>query len=362
MSNPDTPLPAEPESEDALEPGASAPAPAAAPASASASASASERSVDDTLSPSVRRLVRQYSVDITGIHGSGPEGRIRVSDVMAALGGGEATLRGSESGLDEMRAGGPPTRSNDSAAAAGDTGAYASEASGAYSAPFPETAAAAAHGSASVEPATCVFECDLGRVLAHQKSARNQGEAYALTSYFVRAGADALHRLGAPTASAIGVVLTDCNGALTAGTLENLADRPFASLNEAIAALEARASAAPATDEKPRDEAAPSIALVVHHHGASGSLLTVPTPLGPGQLASLGVGKVRRIVTVKTVNGQETPRVAAECYLSLTFDAAKLDYSQANRFLGDCVRRLERWPANGTESGDAPSEAPAAAP
>ena len=40
-----------------------------------------------TLSPAVRRLVRQFDLDITGIHGTGPSGRIRVGDVMGLLGG-----------------------------------------------------------------------------------------------------------------------------------------------------------------------------------------------------------------------------------------------------------------------------------
>src|SRR5262245_40070585 len=42
---------------------------------------------DDTLSPAVRRLVRQFDLDITGVHGTGPSGRIRVGDVMGLLGG-----------------------------------------------------------------------------------------------------------------------------------------------------------------------------------------------------------------------------------------------------------------------------------
>src|SRR5688572_33079882 len=41
----------------------------------------------DSLSPAVRRLVRQFDLDITGIHGTGPAGRIRVGDVMGLLGG-----------------------------------------------------------------------------------------------------------------------------------------------------------------------------------------------------------------------------------------------------------------------------------
>src|SRR5688572_16139872 len=40
---------------------------------------------NDTLSPAVRRLVRQFDLDVTGIHGTGPSGRIRVGDVMGLL-------------------------------------------------------------------------------------------------------------------------------------------------------------------------------------------------------------------------------------------------------------------------------------
>ena len=35
----------------------------------------------------MRRLVRQFDLDITGIHGTGPAGRIRVGDVMGLLAG-----------------------------------------------------------------------------------------------------------------------------------------------------------------------------------------------------------------------------------------------------------------------------------
>ncbi len=54
----------------------------AAPASVEAAPNPS-----DTLSPAVRRLVRQFDLDITGIHGTGPAGRIRVGDVMGLLAG-----------------------------------------------------------------------------------------------------------------------------------------------------------------------------------------------------------------------------------------------------------------------------------
>src|SRR5690606_36163405 len=53
---------------------------------------------DDGLSPSVRRLVRQYDLDVTRIQGTGPQGRIRIADVVALIGTrndapGDAALR-----------------------------------------------------------------------------------------------------------------------------------------------------------------------------------------------------------------------------------------------------------------------------
>src|SRR5262245_1415417 len=65
---------------------ASAPESTAAPAS-----DAAEPSSADPLSPAVRRLVRQFDLDVTGIHGTGPSGRIRVSDVMGLLAGRKDT-------------------------------------------------------------------------------------------------------------------------------------------------------------------------------------------------------------------------------------------------------------------------------
>jgi pyruvate/2-oxoglutarate dehydrogenase complex dihydrolipoamide acyltransferase (E2) component len=59
--------------------------------SGGAAPNASETS--ETLSPAVRRLVRQFDLDITGIHGTGPSGRIRVGDVMTLLVGRTDTGR-----------------------------------------------------------------------------------------------------------------------------------------------------------------------------------------------------------------------------------------------------------------------------
>jgi hypothetical protein len=73
-------------------------------------------------------------------------------------------------------------------------------------------------------------------------------------------------------------------------------------------------------------------------------LLATPTPIGTGHAASVGVGRVRREVVVRTVDGVETPRVAARCYLSLSFLADRVPFCNANRLMAAVVRTLEQWP------------------
>ena len=59
--------------------------------------------------------------------------------------------------------------------------------------------------------------------------------------------------------------------------------------------------------------------LLVHHYGESGSLLATSTPIGAGHTASIGIGRVRREIAIRVVDGVETPRAAACCYFSLSF-------------------------------------------
>ncbi len=83
--------------------------------------------------------------------------------------------------------------------------------------------------------------------------------------------------------------------------------------------------------------------LLVHHYGESGSLLATPTPIGAGHTASVGIGRVRREIVVRTTDGIETPRVAARCYLSLSFHTDRVALHRANQFMAHATRVLERW-------------------
>lgn len=310
MTTSDDATPALENADSAHEPGAAAtdaPAPLAGLADAA-----------DTLSPAVRRLVRQYDLDITGIHGTGPDGRIRVGDVIGMLGPrAEQAVRG--------------TVAPRPAPAEESTSAQTGEA---------DEPAADAHALHPVAAATIttVFECDLGRVLGHRKRLRGENAELLLTSYFLAAFAEALAAVPEITwgdPPCIGVELTTADGDVRPLKLDSVdATQPLAERARSI-------------DAELRRNVGANLAgtnLLIHHYGASGSLLATPTPLGPGHAASAGIGRARREIVLRNVDGDETPRVTTRCHLSLSFLPDHVALHRANQFLAHTVRLLEQWP------------------
>jgi pyruvate/2-oxoglutarate dehydrogenase complex dihydrolipoamide acyltransferase (E2) component len=274
----------------------------------------------DALSPSVRRLVRQYDLDVTAIHGSGPHGRIRVADVMAVIGGRTQA----------------PEPEPFAARAHADE---ASRTDFGDAAPRPSANVA---GSERGVPVTLLFECDLGRVLANQRLLREQGQDVPLTSYFAVASSGALSLLHGvrpeDSPADLGLSIAVADGTTVSTLLREARDQPFAAINAQIAALLGHGPIGA------RNERLEDIAIVLYHHGLSGSVIAFPTPLAPAQRASLGIGAVRRVVAVKNVNGEESPRIATHVYLSASFFPNTVELSQASLFLTEWVRTLERWP------------------
>ena len=319
------------------------------------------REPDDAapLSPAVRRLVKAYDLDVSSIRGSGPSGRIRVGDVMAALGNSAEPAESDAAAIDDRPASAPapasgpgPAESTDSFVAHAATDA-AAEAAGRVPAFVIDAQAAAV-------PATTVFECDLGAVLAHRQREKGQGRDVSLTAYFAAAGAHALrHVPDLPEAS--GRVVRIAVHRLVDGRAEMrvLTDADALQLDE----LSSRIASAPPPETAPpapiddtadargpemssTDETTPRAALTIRDLGAAGAVLAVPTPLDAGCAASLGIGKPRRQIVLRNVDGQETPRAGAACFLSLSYDPRRIGFAQANELLARVVTRIERWPQN----------------
>lgn len=275
-----------------------------------------EANPDETLSPAVRRLVRQFDLDITAIHGTGPSGRITVSDVMSLLGGR------TDSGKRDAPARATPAEAQASA----EDGAQAE---------------AAAHSAAAVEiPTSTIFDCDLSRVLAHRKRLRGDNVELLTTSYFLTALAATLGvapGVTAREAALFGILLTTSDGERRSALVDTAGISPDAALDERVRALDAKLRANLDADVKEAD-------LLVHHYGDSGAVLATPTPIGAGHAASVGIGRVRREIVVRTVEGVESPRVAALCYVTLSFLPSRIPFERANQLLGHAVRLLEQWP------------------
>jgi pyruvate/2-oxoglutarate dehydrogenase complex dihydrolipoamide acyltransferase (E2) component len=289
----------------------------------------------DTLSPAVRRLVRQFDLDITGVHGTGPSGRIRVGDVMGLLGGRkdsgnrDAPVRALEPDN------GAPSTVDDAVLEPREAPPQPAVDPAPTSAK-PPAAAAAAH---AVAPMTTVFECDLSRVLAHRRKLRGENIELTTTSYFLTALAAVLGRAPELTAGEpvrFGASLATSDGRLRSSVL-GVPDTLPQSLDERVRALDI---ALRANLHTPLEHAN----LLVHHYGESGSLLATPTPIGAGHTASVGIGRLRREVVVRVVDGVESARIAVCCHMSLSFMPDRVPLHDANRALAAAVALLESWP------------------
>jgi 2-oxoglutarate dehydrogenase E2 component (dihydrolipoamide succinyltransferase) len=309
---------------------------------ADAAAADTAQEPSDTLSPAVRRLVRQFDLDVTGIHGTGPSGRIRVGDVIGLLEGRQDSgkrdipVRAAAPGAsDELAA--DPVEPVEPVDAVGPS--LEPPAAVAAIAPVPQPPPAVERAAHAATPTTTVFDCDLSRVLAHRRKLRRDNVELLMTSYFVTALAAALEKAPELTAGELarfGVSLTTADGRLR-GSVLAIPDTLPESLDERVRAVDI---ALRANLHTPLEHAN----LLVHHYGESGSVLATPTPLGAGHTASVGIGRVRREIAIRIVDGAETPRVTARCYLSLSFLLDRVQLHDANRALAAAVAILETWP------------------
>jgi pyruvate/2-oxoglutarate dehydrogenase complex dihydrolipoamide acyltransferase (E2) component len=257
------------------------------------------------LSPAVRRLLKLYELDARTIAGSGPNGRLRVSDVMAVLGSSTSNPTTGPS-ADAMR---PLGAAEDN-----------KPARDGYQEP----------------PITSVFECDTSAVLRDRKRRLAEHGEILLTSYFVLAASRALRAVPEVHGYADRIDLAVPLPGAAGSTLATVRDADLSSLAEVDRILRG-AHCRPALDIGGHRS------FKLYHHGASGSLLATPTPLPPAETASLGIGQIRRQVVVPQDRPDASPRVAPMCLVSLSFRTSRLDMHRANAFLAVLVEQIESW-------------------
>ncbi|MGH8302094.1 MAG: dihydrolipoamide acetyltransferase family protein [Steroidobacteraceae bacterium] len=300
------------------------------------------------LSPAVRRLLAEHSLDSGSVRGTGDGGRITVADVMREISDPAAAARG-----EAPPAGGlSPPRPNAADASADPRGnERAASHRVPHSAVRKRIAARMVESLLHTAPhVTTVFEVDLGEVLAHRQQHREEfaraGAALTLTAYFAQAAVAAIREvpeansrwtdteleiydtinLGIATAAEGGLVVPVLHAAESLDLLETA---------RRLEELVRRARDGTLAPENVRGGT-----FTLSNHGVSGSLLATPIIIPQPQSAILGLGKLEKRAVVIEEAGRDEIVIRPRCYVTLTLDHRVMDGSRANRFLQVFTERL----------------------
>jgi 2-oxoglutarate dehydrogenase E2 component (dihydrolipoamide succinyltransferase) len=283
----------------------------------------------ESLSPSVRRLLREHAIAAGDIEGTGRNGRVTAQDVTRHVSRAQVP---------------PPTAPAQSANTLVK-----------HSAIRRRVAEHMARSLLDAPHVTTLFEADLTRVLKHRsmhaQSFEARGARLTLTVYFVSACARAL--CAHPEVNAtFGPDAMELHGDMNIGVGTALGNKGLIvpvihraqtlSLFDIAQRLNTLVEGARAGRLAPQDVRGGT--FTISNHGVGGSLLAAPIVINQPQVAILGVGKVQRRVCVLEAGGSESIAVRSMCYLTLTIDHRALDAFQANAFLSLVVKTLEQWP------------------
>lgn len=297
--------------------------------------------VSNRLSPAVRRLLAENSLDPAVIRGTGLGGRITVEDVLAAVAARpESEVRSTSSTTNSATAS-PEVRGR--------------------SHRIPHTAVRKRIADHMVQSllhtaphVTTVFELDMTAVLAHRAQHREEfarrGVPLTLTAYFLQGIVSAVRVV--PEANSrwtdaalevfdsihIGVATALDEGGLVVPVLRDVQSRDLFSTAEGLNDLVTRAREGRLA---PADVRGGTISL--SNHGVSGSLLATPIIINQPQAAILGVGKLEKRPVVVEEGGADPVIVQPRCYVTLTIDHRVMDGHLANRFLQTFVARLTNY-------------------
>jgi 2-oxoglutarate dehydrogenase E2 component (dihydrolipoamide succinyltransferase) len=324
---------------------AAAPARADALASGSSSAAAARQ-----LSPAVRRLLAEHSLDPSSIQGTGEGGRLTVADVMREV-------------ADSSRSAGtgaPALAGRRPAAGAANAPAESNDIERAASHHVPHSAVRKRIAARMVESllhtaphVTTVFELDMGDVLAHRQRHREEfarrGVALTLTAYFAQAVVTAIRAVPEAnsrwTDAALDVydtinlgVATAAEGGLVVPVLHHIETLDLLETARRLEDLVRRARTGTLTPAEVRGGT-----FTLSNHGVSGSLLAAPIIIPQPQSAILGLGKLEKRAVVIERDAKDEIVVRSRCYVTLTIDHRVMDGSRANLFLQAFTERLSGW-------------------
>lgn len=283
--------------------------------------------VSEGLSPAVRRLLRQHSLDVAAIPKLSRGTRVTIQDVEAYLAQHEASSTET-----------PGTHSR----------------KGRMIPHTPMRRSIAAHMTRSVQTAphvTSVFEADLSTVLRDRdkrKEAAGSEDVPSITAYLIRAAIEAIREV--PRANSrwhddhleifdwidFGVAAALDSGGLVVPIIRDAHALSLIEISSRLRTLTGKARSGKLTKADLEGGT-----FTLSNHGVSGSLLAMPIVIPYGQVAVLGTGKLQKRVIVSDTGGRELFRVRPMMYVTLTVDHRALNGHEANAFLSRFVSALE---------------------
>ncbi len=299
---------------------AEAPAPTAAPAEAA-----------QKLSPAVRRLLDEHDLDATSVSGTGKDGRLTKSDILAYL----------KSHSDE------DVTPGDSALAMPAAGAPRTEQRVPMTRLRARIAARMVEAQHAAAMLTTFNEVDLTKVMSLRKRykesfEKEHGVRLGFMSFFAKAAVEALKKYPAVNASVegndiiyhdyfdIGIAVSSDRG-LMVPVLRNVDNLSFAQIESDIAELGKKAR-----DGTMSLEDLTGGTFTITNGGVFGSMLSTPI-LNPPQSAILGMHAILQRPMV--VDGEIVARPMM--YLALTYDHRIIDGKEAVQFLVNLKNLLE---------------------
>jgi pyruvate dehydrogenase E2 component (dihydrolipoamide acetyltransferase) len=344
----------QPAAPSAPAPAPSAPAPAAAPAAPAAPAAGDDTDASAYVTPLVRKLAAENSVDLGSLKGTGVGGRIRKQDVLdAAKAAQEAAAAPAPAAAPTAVPAAAPAASAPAAATASASGVSPKRGTTEKMSRLRQTIAKRMVESLQVSAQlTTVVEVDvtkISRLRAKAKAEFEQREGTKLSflPFFALAAVEALKAHPSVNSSVDGTEVTyhgtenlgvavDTERGLLVPVIKDAGDLNIAGLARKIADLAERTR----TNKIGPDELGGGT-FTLTNTGSRGALFDTPIINQPN-VAILGTGAVvKRPVVVSDGDGGETISIRSMVYLALSYDHRVVDGADAARFLTTMKTRLE---------------------
>jgi len=323
-----------------------APSPAAVPEAPSAAAAGTE-GIPGPLSPLVRRMAREYNIDLRQVKGTGAGGRITKADLEAYMAAqGAKTVAQAAEAPPPVAAPKPVPPPPTAPLPRAEAPKVRVEPMSIMRQKIAEHMVLSKRTSAHV---TTVHRVDMTKIAKLRESQKTEFQArygFGLTflPFVTRAAAEALRAFPLVNASIeganiiyhneihIGIAVALDNG-LIVPVIRNADEKNVVGLQRAIVELATRARS---KQLKPDEVQGGTFSIT--NFGSFGSLFATPVINQP-QVAILGIGAV----TKEPVVIDDAIAIRSVCYLSLTFDHRLIDGALADQFCLKVKSVLENW-------------------